>query len=225
MGRVFISFVIMLMLISCGGVTEPASQSVKQCLPENAQTVYSLDMAFSVTDGKMAILDTTGALVTDYSFDDLVGIQEGFCIARIDSTYFVVDRYGKMTSDKYDGFQPLFNGTAAVKKEDRYGLVSTQGRELLPPLYDLPALIPISAGVLENVLAMDEMFWDDILSQFEKLASLCAQERSSAHPSPDALRIRLENFKQNLEKGQGSRMTDRQIEQFNRIVENYRNSK
>ena len=113
-------------------------QDGKEIIPARYdETVYfgSGNLATLKKDGKYALADTTGAILTDFSFDglsvepDIVGFMKG-------TTVGVLDQKGKPIGAGYDQCYPAADHYIIVIKESRMGVIDEAGKIVLPLKYE-----------------------------------------------------------------------------------------
>jgi len=84
-------------------------------------------VAFVMQNGKFAFADMDGKLLTEFIFDDVGVIADGFIAAGIDDKWFFVDKHGNAVIPY--GFEHIVNidgSTAFVKYNGRYGILDVQ---------------------------------------------------------------------------------------------------
>ena len=98
--------------------------------------IYSLDSVIAEKDGKYALADSLGKLLTEYIYDELEGLPGGFCIAGIGGEYFIVNAKGEKVSNDYGSFEYCYNLRGIVSANGKWGLVDVSGSEIIPVVYD-----------------------------------------------------------------------------------------
>lgn len=92
---------------------------------------------------KWAIINTSFEIVTDFVFDEIVLDDYDFCstwgvfFAKQNGKYALYDKHGEKISEDFDEVRPFVSEEpAAVKKDEKWGLLSITGEIVLEPQYD-----------------------------------------------------------------------------------------
>ena len=88
-------------------------------------------------DDSWGIINEKGAVVSEISFDDIDGFEEGLSAFCINDKYGYINKDGIIVIDaKYDDADVFSEGYAAVKLNGKYGYIDTTGRLISGFRYD-----------------------------------------------------------------------------------------
>jgi hypothetical protein len=114
---------------------------------------------------KIGGMDRNGRVVISAEYDDLVGAKQAqgsdlvFSYAKKQGKYGLINRKGKqITACKYDEIRAFQEGMARVRIGEKWGLVTVDGEEAIPVVYDI--VHPFKFGVSEVVKEGKRMFID-----------------------------------------------------------------
>lgn len=123
-----------------------------------------------LTNQKWGVIDSLGNIVIEPTMDEMITIPENktdlfICMYEVDytnNTYKtkVINAKGKQLFSQYDAVEAIENqdknnilwyesGVLKVRKDGKYGLIDTQGKEILPVEYDkIEALVGFANSLL-----------------------------------------------------------------------------
>lgn len=81
-------------------------------------------------------IDGYRKLVTDTEAEYLGAFNDGFGVAKIDGYYGYVDKKAKEYHFEYEGATPFYNGIAAVKKNNKWGIINTSFNQITEYCFD-----------------------------------------------------------------------------------------
>ena len=124
---------------SCGVINRQGREVVPAIYAEVSQP--SDGMIRVKKDNLYGFFDTLGHLCVDFQYRAASGFFEGLAAVLVDHDsnfcdYGYIDHQGRMKLPaQYEYAFPFHEGYAVVKKYDRYGMIDTNGNEVLPTKY------------------------------------------------------------------------------------------
>jgi hypothetical protein len=96
-------------------------------------------------NGKHGIMNGKGMLIIGHLYDWITPISDSLYIMKQDGFYGIIDGKGNkmlMVNERYDSFRELAPGKAIlVQKGSYYGVISREGKQILPVEYDSISLL------------------------------------------------------------------------------------
>lgn len=163
-------------------------------------------MVAAQQNGMFGFVDQNGYQKIDFQFQDVMDFDEGTCLVFENDEIYAIDKTGAPIGDRYIPiFGPDDQGLIHVMKNDKWGILKTNGELLLPIKYDLPRAmgqviqtieedrIPIKRGAL---LGYANMKGDEVVppkyvtvDAFCEGLSLVSVPHESLGTSPEAMEM------------------------------------
>lgn len=118
------------------GIISSASKEILPCIYE--EDIIDVSGNFwGKTDGKFHLYDKAGKELCGQAFDDIWIGTSDLAGVKIDTQWGVISsQTGKMILEPmYQGVLPIYAGRIEVRQNDLWGLVDTEGNEILPTAY------------------------------------------------------------------------------------------
>ena len=126
------------------GVYGYIDKSMKQYLFEYSYAgPFSNGIAAVKKDNRWAIINSSLTYITDFTFDDILLDDYGYCtengyfFAKKNGEYFLYNKEGNCISEGFeDAKMFVSNEPAAVKKKGKWGFISTEGKFVIEPKFE-----------------------------------------------------------------------------------------
>lgn len=141
------------------------SARVVATLSEEYYQIYAFVDGFAKTekDGMYGFIDKTGKEVVSCKYSNIDDFKNGFAIVNDDDYKCgIIDSNGNeiVPCGTYDHIGDFENGLARVNKDEKYGLVDTTGRLIIPCIYDYVFTYISYDGELVISVEKDGEFFD-----------------------------------------------------------------
>lgn len=122
-------------------------QSGKKIISPNFQDIgnYSEGIFPVLQDELWGYLNTSGKLIMNYTFQNVSSFKNGKALVVENNKLNLIDLTGKIVArdlsyDKeFDMYPPIFHDKLInIKKDNKHGAIDYNGKEIIPPIYDLP---------------------------------------------------------------------------------------
>ncbi|OJJ17610.1 hypothetical protein BKI52_27500 [marine bacterium AO1-C] len=85
---------------------------------------------------KYGYVDTNGKVVIPFQYDKVYPFEQGIAIVTIDGKQVLINGAGKEVSQRYDKIKFFKESKAAVSKQNKWGAIDINGKEIIPVLYE-----------------------------------------------------------------------------------------
>lgn len=154
-----------------GFINKNGNWIVPPTLDEPSEFIDGL--AKIVKNGKLYFIDTTGAILSTISYSNVNDISEGFAIVYTENSMcFFINKFGKKLSNvEYERAHPFHEGIAAVRVDDKWGFIDTNGKMIIEPKYYLAndfseGLASVSMLVEEDGYSLGSYFIEGFIDRY-----------------------------------------------------------
>lgn len=140
--RAIIAILIIIVLIICYMIFKPKKNNVVEEIHENKYLILQ-------EAGKEGVIDTKGNVVIDPDYTQIVVpdlAKDVFCAYDEEKNIKVLNSKKENIFNEYDNLEPVegnrkdtenqYRPVLRFKKDDKYGLINLDGKEIVKPIYD-----------------------------------------------------------------------------------------
>lgn len=105
---------------------------------DEKQVVYRNDRLFVYYDMAYHLIDSTGAVITDQTFQDARVFNDStYAAVRINDKWGFIDKDGNIVIEpQYEAARSFSNGFAAVQYAGKWGFIDQEGKMVIEPTFD-----------------------------------------------------------------------------------------
>ncbi|MEM9857833.1 MAG: WG repeat-containing protein [Bacteroidota bacterium] len=98
---------------------------------------FENSVSIALKKNKYYLLSKSGKPINQKGFDRITRLSDNLFLSEYIGYQGVINSAGKMmVNNRYDSLEHLDNGYIIIKKNDKYGLITQHGVDIIPPIYE-----------------------------------------------------------------------------------------
>lgn len=122
---------------------------------DKTRSRFDCNRAFVEIDGNLCLIDKNKNIICEIEADEVFGFNKEDSLATIirNGKALKIDTNGiKVLSTNYEEIGPFINGVAKTSKNNKYGVIRKDGKEIIPIEYDYLDFIEVNGSNKEIIL-------------------------------------------------------------------------